>query len=83
MAIKSLLYLKPLATCRSPTTLKAPDKLKKCYCLQFAQILRNCLKCCKIEFFDPQRVKLDVHRMHCYIILSGFVRFFLETFLKS
>ena len=32
-----MLYLKPLASCRSPTTLKRPDRSKQCHCLQFPQ----------------------------------------------
>ena len=30
-------YLKPLASFRSPTTLKRPDGSKQCHCRQFAQ----------------------------------------------
>ena len=30
-------YLKPIASCWSPTALKKPDRSKQCHCLQFAQ----------------------------------------------
>ena len=32
-----MLYLKPPATCWSPTALKKPDRSKQCHYLQFAQ----------------------------------------------
>ena len=40
-----MLELRPLATCRSSTALKRPDRLKHCHCLQFAQIasLASCI----------------------------------------
>ena len=30
-----MLYSKPLASCRSPTALKKPDRSKQCHCLKF------------------------------------------------
>ena len=33
-----MLYLKPLAFCRSPTALKRPDRSKQCHCLQFCYV---------------------------------------------
>ena len=32
-----MLYIKPLASCRSPTSLKRPDRSKQCHCLQFSK----------------------------------------------
>ena len=29
--------LKPLASCRSPTALKRPDRWKQCHCLEFGR----------------------------------------------
>ena len=31
---------KPLASCRSPTALKRPDRSKQCHCLQFCYVHR-------------------------------------------
>ena len=36
VTVQVMLYLKSLATCRSPTALKRPDRSKQCHCLQFA-----------------------------------------------
>ena len=35
VTVEAMLYLKPLASCRSPTALNRPDRLKQCHCLQF------------------------------------------------
>ena len=38
-----MLYYKPLASCRSPTALKRPDRSKQCHCLQFAKCIASLL----------------------------------------
>ena len=52
-----MLYLKPLATCRSGTALKRPDGSKQCHCLEFAYKL-NCLATNSegIAFFGKKKV---------------------------
>ena len=39
----SYALLKPLASCRSPTALKRPDRSKQCQCLQFAKCIASSL----------------------------------------
>ena len=44
-----MLYLKPLASCRSPTALKRPDRSKQRHCLQFAKCNASHLYYSKIK----------------------------------
>ena len=62
-----MLHLKPLATCRSSTSLKRLDRLKQCHCLQFAQCasLVSCifLSCFKRSFLYFKEVPYAISKI--------------------
>ena len=65
-----MLYYKPLASCRSPSALKRPDRSKKCHCLQFAKCIASLLHYYKLLLPSHEFRTIDRKKHICFLFFD-------------